>query len=108
MRHGAAEPSLDAIAAFGKVLRVKYSEYVGLLLAVVGTICWAICFWWMHRISHDQHAMLKELHAVAERIEAISKAEHELISEVHPTVEKIKSSVEDVAVAVAGESRSGG
>lgn len=86
---------------------MRYSEYVGLLLAVTGTICWAICFWWMHRISHDQHEMLKELHAVAERIERISKAEHDLICEVHPAVEKIKSSVEDVAVAVAADSRSG-
>jgi hypothetical protein len=87
---------------------VRYSEYVGLILAVTGTLCWAICFWWMHRISCDQHAMLKELHEVTQRIERLSEAEHELIREVHPAVEKIKSSVEDVAIAVAADDRSGG
>ena len=87
---------------------MKYSEYVGLILAVAGTICWAVCFWWMHCISRDQHARLKELHDVTQRIEKLSEAEHDLIREVHPAVEKIKSSMEDVAVAVAADDRSGG
>ncbi len=52
--------------------------------------------------------MLKELHAVTQRIEKLSEAEHDLIREVHPAVEKIKSSVENVEVAVAADDRSGG
>lgn len=87
---------------------VKYYEFLGLLLASVGTACWAICFWWMHRISRDQHALLRELHDVTQRIEKLSQAEHDLISEVHPTVEKIKASVEDVVVAISADERSGG
>lgn len=86
---------------------MKYYEFLGLVLACAGTVCWAICFWWMHRISRDQHAMLKELHEVTQRIETLSKEEHELIQELHPAVAKIKDSVQDVAVAVeAGDSAS--
>ena len=100
--------SLDAMLRGGKLSAVKSFEYIGLILAVAGTICWAICFWWMHCISRDQHAMLKELHEVTQRIVQLSQAEHDMIREVHPAVEKIKSSMEDVAVAVAAEGRSGG
>ncbi len=82
-------------------------EIAGLLLGAIGTACWVVCFWWMHRISERQNTTLKELHDVASGIEALSKEEHELISEVHPTVAKIKESVKDVAVAVAAEDSAG-
>jgi hypothetical protein len=94
-----------------KLPTVRYYEYVGLVLAVTGTACWAICFWWMHRISARQDTMLQELHEVARRIESLAKEEHDLIAEVHPAVAEIKESVADVAVAVAADqsvSRAGG
>ena len=77
-------------------------EEIALILAWIGTACWAVCFWWMHRLSARQEAMLKELHEMTGRIEQLSKAEHDLIREVHPQVEKIKQGVEDVATAVTG------
>ncbi len=86
---------------------VENIEVAGLLLGVIGTICWVFCFWWMHRISGRQDTTLKELHEVASRIEALSTEEHELIREVHPAVTKIKESVQDVAVAVSAEDSAG-
>ena len=71
-----------------------------LFLTWLGMACWGVCFWWMHRISSRQDAMLKELHEMATRIEQFSQAEHDLIQEVHPQVSKIKERVEDVAQAV--------
>lgn len=73
---------------------------IAVVLAWVGTACWGVCFWWMHRLSSRQEAMLTELHNVASRIETLSKEEHELIREVHPAVEKIKEDVGDVSDAV--------
>jgi hypothetical protein len=78
-------------------------ETTALVLGWIGTGCWAVCFWWMHRLSSRQEAMLKELHAMTARIERLSEAEHDLIKEVHPKVSEIKRSVEDVADAVSGE-----
>jgi len=78
-----------------------------IVLAWIGTGCWGVCFWWMHRLSARQEAMLKELHAVTKRIEKLSEVEHDMLREVHPTVEKIKESVKDVAVAVSAEDSSG-
>ena len=77
------------------------------VLAWIGTGCWGVCFWWMHRLSSRQEAMLKELHAVTKRIEKLSEVEHDMLREVHPTVEKIKESVKDVAVAVSAEDSAG-
>jgi hypothetical protein len=82
-------------------------QTIALVLAWVGTGCWAVCFWWMHRLSSRQETMLKELHDVTKRIEKLSKAEHDMLQEVHPTVETIKESVKDVAVAVSAEDSSG-
>jgi hypothetical protein len=82
-------------------------QMIALILAWVGTGCWGICFWWMHRLSSRQETMLKELHDVTKRIEQLSKDEHDLLREVHPNVEKIKESVKDVAVAVSAEDSSG-
>ena len=76
---------------------------VVITLTWIGIGCWLVCFWWMHRISSRQNAMLKELHDVTQRIEQLSKAEHDLIREVHPQVSKIKEHVENVAEAVSPE-----
>ena len=73
------------------------------ILGWVGIGCWSICFWWMHRISTRQDAMLKELHEVTKRIERLSEAEHDLIKEVHPRVHEIKEHVETVKEAVSSE-----
>jgi hypothetical protein len=74
-----------------------------LVLAWLGIGCWLVCFWWMHRISSRQDAMLKELHEVTKRIERLSEAEHDLIRDVHPQVSKIKEHVETVKEAVSPE-----
>ena len=58
--------------------------------------CWGICFWWMHRISQRQEAMLNELHQQAQRIEELSKEEREILKELHPTVQKIEEDVDQV------------
>ena len=76
-------------------------QMIAMVLALVGTACWGVCFWWMHRLSSRQETMLRDLNNVAKRIEKLSKAEHDLIREVHPKVEEIKESVKDVADAVA-------
>jgi len=74
-----------------------------LVLTWVGLACWVICFWWMHRISSRQDAVLKELHDMAKRIERISKAEHDMIRDVHPKVSEIKEHVESVKEAISPE-----
>jgi len=76
-------------------------QNVALVLAWIGMACWGVCFWWMHRISSRQEAMLKEMHEMMQRIEELSKREHDLIQEVHPAVGEIKESVKDVAEAVS-------
>jgi hypothetical protein len=73
------------------------------VLTWVGLGCWCVCFWWMHRISSRQDAMLKELHEMTQRIEQLSQAEHNLIKEVHPRVHEIKEQVETVKEAVSPE-----
>jgi hypothetical protein len=76
---------------------------IAILLAWVGTACWGICFWWMHRLSSRQEMMLKKLHDVTKRIETLSKAEHDMIREVHPKVEEIKEHVKDVSDKVSAQ-----
>ena len=73
------------------------------VLGCIGTVCWAVCFWWMHRISSRQDAMLEELREVTTRIEKLSRAEHDLISDVHPQVSEIKEQVENVRQVVSSE-----
>lgn len=58
--------------------------------------CWAVCFWWMYRISQRQDAMLKGLHQQAQSIEELSRKEHDILKEVHPTVQKIEKGVDQV------------
>jgi ribosomal protein L17 len=75
---------------------------VAFWLTLVGTICWGICFWWMHRISAKQNYLLDQLREQAKRIESLSQIEHDLIKEVHPQVGEIKETVEEM-VAVSKE-----
>ena len=78
-------------------------ETIGFVLGWIGTLCWIVCFWWMHRISSRQNATLEELHEMTARIEKLSRAEHDLISDVHPQVNEIKQKVENVREAVSSE-----
>ena len=78
-------------------------EAMALVLGCIGTLCWIVCFWWMHRISSRQDAMLAELHEMTTRIEKLSRAEHDLISDVHPQVSEIKEHVENVREVVSSE-----
>ena len=74
---------------------------MALALSCVGTACWMVCFWWMHRISSRQDALLEELHQMTTRIEKLSRAEHNLISDVHPQVSEIKEHVQNVEEVVS-------
>src|ERR1700689_5886520 len=68
-------------------------------MTLAGTICWAICFWWMRRLSIKQNSLLDQLREQGKRIERLSKIEHDLIKEVHPQVNEIKEGmVEMIAV----------
>jgi hypothetical protein len=59
---------------------------IGYVLSWVGTGAWVICFWWMHRISARQDALLMELKELA-------KTQHDILREVHPDVGEIKEHV---------------
>ena len=74
-----------------------------LVLSCIGTLCWIVCFWWMHRISSRQNSTLEELHQMTARIEKLSRAEHDLITDVHPQVTEIKEKVETVREVVSSE-----
>jgi hypothetical protein len=78
-------------------------EAMALVLSCIGTLCWIVCFWWMHRISSRQNATLEELHQMTTRIEKLSQHEHDLISDVHPQVSEIKEQVENVREVVSSE-----
>lgn len=69
-------------------------------LTLIGSFCWAVCFWWMYRISAKQNTLLTQLHAQGKRIEKLSKLEHELIKEVHPQVCEIKAGMDTVVGVV--------
>ncbi len=66
----------------------------------LGTACWAVCFWWMYRISEKQNNLLDRLSDQGKRIEKLSRIEHDLIKEVHPKVSDIKDGMEEVIAAV--------
>ena len=63
--------------------------------------CWCVCFWWMHRISSRQNAVLDELRDQAQRIEEISREEHAILTELHPSVEALQKGVDEVSEQVA-------
>ena len=55
-------------------------------LTWVGTGTWVVCFWWMHRISSRQDALLTELRE-------LSRRQHDILREVRPDVGEIKEHV---------------
>ena len=55
-------------------------------LTWVGTGAWVVCFWWMHRISARQDALLTELRELAQ-------TQQDILREVHPDVGEIKAHV---------------
>jgi hypothetical protein len=69
-------------------------------MTCLGTLCWPVCFFWMHLISRRQNRLLKEIREQGKRIEQLSRVEHDLIREVHPQVNQIKEGVEAVADTV--------
>lgn len=69
-------------------------------LTIVDTACWAICFWWMHRISKRQDALLRELREQGRRIVDVSNAEHDLVKERHSRVESIENNIGEATDAV--------
>ena len=64
--------------------------------------CWAVCFWWMHRISQRQNIVLEELQQQARSIEELSREEREILEELHPTVQKIEKDVDQVKETTEG------
>ena len=68
-------------------------------LTLAGTVCWGVCFWWMHRISAKQNYLLDKIREQGKRIEDLSKIEHDLIKEVHPQVGEIKEGVDEMIAA---------
>ena len=71
------------------------------LVNVAGLACWPVCFWWMHRISKRQDAMLIRLRKQARRIERVSEEEHEILTQLSPSVEKIERGLDEVSEKVA-------
>ena len=69
-------------------------------MAVIGTACWGVCFWWMKRISTEQNRLMEQLREQGRRIEKLSKIEHDLIKEVHPQVGEIKEGMEEMIAVV--------
>lgn len=69
-------------------------------LTLLNMACWAICFFWMYRISSRQDAVLKALHRQTKRIGKLSKKEHDLIKEVHPVVGEISAELKEVSEKV--------
>ncbi len=82
-------------------------NHLAFWLTIVGTICWGVCFWWMHRISTTQNNLLDELRQQAQRIEKLARAEHDLIKEVHPQIGEIKQGMEEMVAAVKDSSGGG-
>jgi tRNA U34 5-carboxymethylaminomethyl modifying enzyme MnmG/GidA len=69
-------------------------------LTLAGTGCWAVCFWWMYRLSLKQNNLLDRLSEQGKRIERLSRIEHDLIKEVHPQVGEIKEGMDEMIAAV--------
>jgi hypothetical protein len=55
-------------------------------LSWVGIGAWVVCFWWMHRISARQDALLTELRELAQ-------TQHDILREIHPDVGEMKEQV---------------
>lgn len=74
-------------------------------LTLIGTLCWPVCFWWMHRISARQEALMRELREQGDRIEDLSREEHQLIREVQPEVGEIRADVGEVKASLREQDR---
>jgi uncharacterized protein YdeI (YjbR/CyaY-like superfamily) len=74
-------------------------------MTLAGTVCWGVCFWWMHRLSTNQNFLLDQLREQGKRIEKLSRIEHDLIKEVQPQVNEIKEGMEEM-IAVVKENTS--
>jgi hypothetical protein len=68
-------------------------------LELFSAACWPVCFWWMHRISKKQNAMLADLDAQQKKVREISDEGREIIKEIEPKVKKVAERIDD-AVAV--------
>ena len=75
-------------------------------MTVAGTVCWVVCFSWMHRISTKQNRLMDQLREQGRRIEKLSKIEHDLIKEVHPQVGEIKEGINEMIAAVKEKTES--
>lgn len=71
------------------------------LVNLAGLACWIGCFWWMHRISARQDAMLNQLREQGRRIERVSEEEHKILVQLRPSVEKIERNLDEVSDKVA-------
>ena len=71
------------------------------VVTVLDIGCWCVCFWWMHRISTRQNAVLDQLQNQARRIEKISMEEHTILTELHPNVEDLQKGMDLVSESVA-------
>ena len=71
-------------------------------MTFLGTVCWAVCFWWMYRISAKQNDLLEKLGEQGKRIEKLSKIEHDLIKEVQPQVNEIKEGMQEMMATAKG------
>lgn len=91
---------LFAKPGFHFMVKVMDLNHLAFWMTLVGTICWIVCFCWMHRISSKQNSLLDELREQARRIEKFSQIEHDLIKEVHPQVGEIKDGMEQMVAAV--------
>jgi hypothetical protein len=69
-------------------------------MTAAGTVCWAVCFGWMYRISSKQNRVMEQLSEQGKRIEKLSRMEHDLIKEVHPQVGEIKEGMDEIIAAV--------
>jgi hypothetical protein len=83
---------------------VMNENSISFWMTAAGTVCWGVCFWWMHRLSTKQNALLAQLREQGKRIEKLSKLEHDLIKEVHPQVNEIKEGMEKMIAVVKDNS----
>jgi uncharacterized protein YdeI (YjbR/CyaY-like superfamily) len=81
-------------------ITIPSMDKIAFWMNAVGIGCWAVCFWWMHRISKEQNKLLDRLGDQGKRIEKLSRIEHDLIKEVHPKVSDIKDGMQEVIAAV--------
>ncbi len=73
-------------------------------MTLAGTLCWIVCFFWMHWISVKQNYLLEKLGEQGKRIEKLARLEHDLIKEVHPQINEIKEGMDEM-IATAKEAQ---